>query len=182
MRMCPRCKVELEKRQYKGVQVDECKNCHGIFFDRGELERARDNADQDLRWLDFVLFNVSDLKKFTQDQVDCPKCGSTMEALQYAGSSVILSKCANCQGVWLDKGEFEKIVVYLEKLVASLPASELSDSLQRQAIDIIVGPKGEAEELKDLAAVTRLLEERWVSEHPTIEKIIETYYELTPFK
>ncbi|MBI2443556.1 MAG: zf-TFIIB domain-containing protein [Candidatus Levybacteria bacterium] len=182
MRMCPRCKVELSKKRYKGVLVDECENCHGIFFDHGELEKVRDAADENLRWLDFVLFNVSDLQKVQADQGDCPKCGFAMDSLQYAGSSVILSKCSNCQGVWLDKGEFQKIIAYLEGLVAAMPASELGDAAKRQLVDVFVGPKRESEEIKDLLAVTRLLEERWIVEHPTIEKIMETYYELTPFK
>lgn len=182
MRMCPHCKIELKERQYKKIHVDECEKCHGIFFERGELEKARDNTDDDLRWLDFVLFNIDDLEKLEKNQVDCPKCSIAMDALQYAGSFVVLSKCSDCQGVWLDKGEFEKIIAYLEKLVASLPSSELTDVVKRQLVDILVGPKGETEEVKDLVAVTRLLEERWTAEHPTIEKIIETYYELTPFK
>lgn len=182
MRMCPRCKVELQKRHYKGVQVDECENCHGIFFDRGELEKARDNADEDLRWLDFVLFSVGELKKLEQDQVDCPKCGFTMEALQYAGSEVILSKCSNCQGVWLDHGEFQKIISYLESLVASQSAEDLSESVRQQVVDVLVGQKGEVEEVKDLLAVTRLFEDRWLAEHPKVAGIVERYYELTPFK
>lgn len=182
MRMCPRCKTALQQHQYKGVQVDECRTCHGIFFDRGELERARDNTDQDLRWLDFVLFSIKDLQQLEQDQIDCPKCGFTMEALQYAGSSVIVSRCPDCQGVWLDHGEFQKIIAYLEKIVANQTADSLSDDVRQQIVDVLVGPKGEVEEVKDLLAVTRLFEERWVAEHPGFEKIIATYYELTPFK
>lgn len=153
-----------------------------MFFDRGELELARNNADEDLRWLDFVLFTADELKKLQHDQVSCPRCHSDMEALQYAGSSVIISKCPDCQGVWLDTGEFEKMLNYLQRIVAAESSSELAEDWKRQAIEVLVGPKKESEELKDLMAVTRLLEERWTAEHPTIEKILEVYYELTPFK
>lgn len=182
MRMCPKCKVELKNRRYKGVSVDECENCHGIFFDRGELERAKTNADDDLRWLDFVLFSVTDFAKLRDEQGDCPKCSFAMEGMQYAGSSVIISKCPNCQGVWLDKGEFGKIVAYLENVVSSKSSAELADDLKHQVADVIVGPKTEVDEVKDLMALTRLLEERWTAEHPTIEKILATYYAVTPFK
>lgn len=180
--MCPHCKTELHKKHYKGVQVDECPNCRGLFFDRGELEEARNNADEDLRWLDFVLFSTKDLEKLQQDSIECSGCNSTMEALQYAGSSVIVSKCPKCSGVFLDSSEFEKILTYLKRIVSSESSSELAEDWKRQAVEVLVGPKKESEEVKDLMAVTRLLEERWFAEHPTIERILEVYYELTPFK
>lgn len=182
MRMCPRCKAELHKKHYKGVQVDECLKCHGLFFDQGELEQARDNADEDLRWLDFVLFSTKGLEKLQQDILDCPNCSSPMESLQYKGSSVIINKCPKCKGVFLDNGEFEKMLSYLKRLVASESSSELSVDWRKQAVEVLTGPKKESEEMKDLMAVTRLLEERWFAEHPTIERILEVYYELTPFK
>ena len=36
---CPRCSDELVRYERSGVSVDRCRRCHGLFFDRGELER-----------------------------------------------------------------------------------------------------------------------------------------------
>ena len=35
----------------------------------------------------------------------CPKCGSDLEELDL--QSVLIDKCTDCQGIWLDKGELE---------------------------------------------------------------------------
>lgn len=34
---CPKCGGHMNKRSERGVTVDECVNCQGIFLDAGEL-------------------------------------------------------------------------------------------------------------------------------------------------
>ncbi len=34
---CPKCGMELIEVDYKGVKVDECSSCRGVWFDAGEL-------------------------------------------------------------------------------------------------------------------------------------------------
>ena len=36
---CPKCGVRLTERPVHGVVIDECRDCHGIWLDPGELER-----------------------------------------------------------------------------------------------------------------------------------------------
>lgn len=35
---CPKCGHEMKEIELKGVHIDECTYCEGIFFDRGEFE------------------------------------------------------------------------------------------------------------------------------------------------
>jgi hypothetical protein len=35
---CPKCGMELIEINYKGVTVDKCSQCQGIWLDAGELE------------------------------------------------------------------------------------------------------------------------------------------------
>lgn len=35
---CPKCGMKLAEIDYKGVKVDECSACRGIWLDAGELE------------------------------------------------------------------------------------------------------------------------------------------------
>ncbi len=37
----------------------------------------------------------------------CPKCGMELSEIDYKGITV--DKCFNCDGIWLDAGEFESI-------------------------------------------------------------------------
>ncbi len=37
---CPKCGMELSEMDYKGVKVDKCLGCDGIWLDAGELEQV----------------------------------------------------------------------------------------------------------------------------------------------
>lgn len=36
---CPKCEAAMRTRRRNGVTIEQCVECHGIFLDRGELER-----------------------------------------------------------------------------------------------------------------------------------------------
>jgi hypothetical protein len=35
---CPKCGMDLATIEFHGIKVDQCGNCHGVFFDAGEVE------------------------------------------------------------------------------------------------------------------------------------------------
>jgi uncharacterized protein len=37
--ICPKCGAPMREYQRRGVAIDLCPECRGIFLDRGELER-----------------------------------------------------------------------------------------------------------------------------------------------
>lgn len=39
---CPKCRGEMRSYERNGVVVDQCRECRGIFLDRGELETLLD--------------------------------------------------------------------------------------------------------------------------------------------
>lgn len=44
--LCPLCRdTTLEPRFSRGIEVDVCPRCRGLWLDRGELERLMDAAD-----------------------------------------------------------------------------------------------------------------------------------------
>lgn len=36
--MCPKCGMELIEIDYKGIKLDKCSECEGVWLDAGELE------------------------------------------------------------------------------------------------------------------------------------------------
>ncbi len=51
---CPKCGMELIEMDYKGIKVDKCSECEGIWLDAGELEAVSNLEKPGLeRW-----FNV----------------------------------------------------------------------------------------------------------------------------
>jgi hypothetical protein len=42
---CPKCGLELDEVDFKGVTVDACYSCGGMFLDQGEMDKIV-NAEQ----------------------------------------------------------------------------------------------------------------------------------------
>jgi hypothetical protein len=36
---CPKCGADLTTETHHGIQVDRCPECHGVWFDAGEVEQ-----------------------------------------------------------------------------------------------------------------------------------------------
>ena len=42
---CPKCGMELHEVPYRGVIVDKCLECHGMFLDDGESEKITSDEE-----------------------------------------------------------------------------------------------------------------------------------------
>lgn len=56
---CPKCGMNLVEIDYKGVKVDECSACRGIWLDAGELQTVSQMEKGTLSKL-FGVFGKSD--------------------------------------------------------------------------------------------------------------------------
>lgn len=179
---CPNCQHLLKKESFHGVQIDYCTSCKGLWFDRGELRKAKDNTDENLRWLDFYLFEEKEGKYIdSSSKRKCPIDATLMVSQKYAESGILINKCLQCQGVWLDYHEFEKIVEYLHKKIYSETAAEYSIDAAKQLLEIGKGHENKKSEIKDFLAVLKLLETRFVVEHPIIIQINKFIHNFLPF-
>ena len=43
---CPVCNVTLLMSEKKGIEIDYCPNCRGIWLDRGELEKLMERSGE----------------------------------------------------------------------------------------------------------------------------------------
>jgi Zn-finger nucleic acid-binding protein len=180
---CPDCQAELRETDYRGVRIEECPHCLGRWFDRDELRQAKDRSGQELRWLDFDPFaRHAAASPASSKRRLCPRCALAMGVIVYETSGVLIDKCSNCHGIWLDHGEFEKIVKHLEDEVSSETASQYRREAEKQFAQIVAGPEGPISELRDFFAVLNLLEMRLGVEHRTLADTVEGIYVASPFK
>lgn len=172
---CPSCHVQLVQRELGQVSVDECPECGGIWFEKGELDLAKDSVDEDLNWLDFKVWKSGEL---TADLTSshCPSCGKRTMVLTCGETGVSVDYCDACQGSWLEKGEFEKLIAALEEEVNDLSFSDYAKESLREAGDVLADPKSALSEWKGLASVIRLMGYRLFVEHPkAVEAIMSVY-------
>ena len=180
---CPNCQRDLEQIDFRGIMVNECPDCQGRWFGRDDLEKAKNNTDDDLRWIDFDPF-IKKAKHFNvipDEAGACPQCDQTMIALAYAHSGVVIMKCEQCRGIWLQDGEFKKIIGYLENMITSHSASEYAQDSIKQFLEIFKGSQDKTAEAKDFLVVLKLLKLRAAVEHSKIAEATNKIYQYLPF-
>jgi Zn-finger nucleic acid-binding protein len=117
---CPRCNTAFETTVYEGVEIDKCNQCNGTWLDEGEIVKIVQTKEETF---DPKLIRETLTQGFTgipkneqQTVVHCPKCQSDMKAINYDYSSgVILDRCLECHGLWLDGSELEKVQIIREQ-------------------------------------------------------------------
>lgn len=172
---CPKCHVDLNSAELLGVKIDKCPSCGGSFFDRNELRQARNRADSDLAWMEFNLWKETDSFHVTKESIQCPFCGEKMASIGYADTGVEIDYCRECGGIWLDRGEFPRIVSSLEEDMDSMSASEYLKESIREMEELISADGNFREEWKHFRTVLKLLEYRVLAEHRTLARIIENF-------
>ena len=114
---CPRCKLDLRKVDYEGVETDMCDACWGFWLDTGELEVVLEKRDLAFskKERDVVLGVKGASKKGPTAPAPCPKCDQIMKRIHYdAGIHLVIDRCDD-HGVWLDTGEIKKVQALAEE-------------------------------------------------------------------
>jgi Zn-finger nucleic acid-binding protein len=113
---CPRCSSVLCQIEYDGVNIEVCPDCKGEWLFSGELEKIVEHHDEvftpeEIASVDAVNKEVFTAEKDDKDELNCPACGDVrMEHFNYGDTSgIILHKCTECDGIWMDKDELKKI-------------------------------------------------------------------------
>src|SRR5262245_26613393 len=106
---------KLEKILFHDVEVDYCHECLGLWFDQHELPLAKDGKDEQFKWMDIDLWRDKGNFQFSMSNRRCPLCRVPFVEVAYDHSAVVIDFCKHCKGIWLDRGEFKQIMVYLKK-------------------------------------------------------------------
>ena len=185
--MCPKCRKELEKAIFHQTEVDYCPQCLGIFFDEDELKQAKDDRDRGLRWLDIDLWKDKNKFKVAFGIRLCPACRLPLYEVYYSdtrvaakgederGSSisgVVVDVCNVCHGIWLDRGEFKKIVGYLKKEAEYEILNDYIKTLSQEFWEIFTGPEKLREEVLDFLSVFKIINYKFLVQYPYLSNII----------
>ncbi len=165
---CPKCQSELTPRTIDTVTVDECHACEGIWFDKDELRRVKDSTDPDLNWMDFEIWKQSEAFAVAGGQTACPRCTKPMHVVNYSTTGVAIDYCHGCDGIWLDKGELERIIGALEQELLDKSLGRYVRETLGEANALLAGPESFVSEWKDFATITRLLQYRVLSLRPAL--------------
>lgn len=113
---CPRCRETMQGMQLGSIRVSECAECGGLWVDPAVLQtlcndRARHNdviATLSARAAPQAA--IADIVRY----VPCPACAKLMNRTNFSHiSGVIIDVCRH-HGIWLDRGEMEHIIAFVE--------------------------------------------------------------------
>ena len=105
---CPKCdNRQLAAATVRGIEVDRCPHCDGIWFDVKELGALLATHPQDLKPL-----AKGDTDAATDARAGlCPRDQSRMIRVFSARQrTVVLESCPTCRGLWLDGGELAELL------------------------------------------------------------------------
>jgi Zn-finger nucleic acid-binding protein len=170
--ICPLCKISLEKSLLHNVEVDYCQKCLGLWFEEEELRWAKDEKDRNLRWLDIDLWKDKTKFKISRGIRLCPFCRLPLYEVYYGRSGIIVDLCNVCHGIWLDRGEFKKIIDYLKREADWEVLNNYLEDLKEEFWEIFIGPENLKEEVLDFLAVLKLLNYKFLVQHPFLSSLI----------
>ena len=106
---CPRCGATLTVRQFKGIEVDRCPDCSGIWLDYHEMEDLEDSAVRE-----DIVKGMRDYARRIGD-LPCPNCNAMMDVFNYRAHDLPIEHCPNDHGYWLDHGEEERVLELMKE-------------------------------------------------------------------
>ena len=138
---CPRCQVQLERKEMDGITVEYCLQCSGLCLDGGELDRI---AEETPGSLEYSMTSVTSLAPDDgHPTIACLKCDTPkrmrkIELLHHTG--IVLDRCEACGVLWLDMGELDAINTHIQRLNRS--EAELSFWLKLQIFAVNIASAG----------------------------------------
>lgn len=110
---CPKCHIRMERLDAKGVELDRCFKCGGIWLDQGELDslmNSKGGVKDAIAGLDSGPASEPSSKRHVVSGVKCPRDTSgliTMVDLKQ--THIQYEACTVCGGMFMDCGELKDL-------------------------------------------------------------------------
>ena len=120
---CPNCSQELAIADYKGIEVNQCPNCGGRWFDAQEVDQLEDEFMDADDQKNTMITNVRPSER------NCPKCGNKLKKFNYRWENLELEFCEKGDGFWLDEGEETRIIQIIKQNADETERSSKAESI-----------------------------------------------------
>ena len=118
MKICPKDSTILEDKHIKGQRLAHCLTCQGLWIHPSVIQAT--------------VGQLPDLSSYATTTRTCPEDSSSMVSIQHQGVEIDI--CRKCGGVWLDRGELDRIRHKMKLLNA--PAQKNADN-PLVALDVV---------------------------------------------
>ena len=170
---CPACETLLDSYGTYGIKIENCSKCGGLWLHEKELKVLKDKIDEDswgnLRWMNDEVAAIEKTSSTVSNKT-CPECSNTrLLSTHFGNSKIIIDRCGQCHGVWLECDEFEDMVRYLRDELNHLTSKEMEKKVAEEVKKIWSdSSEGKISEILDAKAAISALVNISIFEHPAL--------------
>ena len=114
--ICPACKSDMIVVEHDNIELDYCINCHGVWFDSGELELLIESMG--LKNPDLLFGDILNSPEASSPEKKrrCPVCGQRMKKVIIGQQpQILIDACQQGDGLWFDGGEVGQLIKQLTR-------------------------------------------------------------------
>jgi len=112
--ICPTCKSDMIVVEHSNIELDYCTNCHGVWFDSGELELLMESMELESPNQLFGDILNSPEAASPEKKRKCPLCGHKMKKTIIGEQpEILIDVCQQGDGLWFDGGEVGQLIKQL---------------------------------------------------------------------
>jgi uncharacterized protein len=170
---CPACGEALDLYSVFSMEFEGCPKCHGMWLVKDELRRLKNRTEEGrLHWLNDEVDNIEKATVIPTAR-SCVKCeGVKLLSVVFGKSSIIIDWCPKCHGLWLDRGEFDSIIEYLNAEATRATPKEVEGEIARDLKKLWAGgPESRVAEAADTAVAISALINATIFEHPALFRL-----------
>ena len=172
---CPADSAALDLYALSRIKFEGCPTCHGMWLDKDELRKLKNKVnDGQLHWLNREVNDIEKTSMISSSRI-CPKCPSSkLRSVMFGHSGVVIDWCPDCQGIWLDRSEFDSISEYLRSEATSATRKQIAQELAHDLKKIVTGedPESRLAELGDIPATLEALANTIIFDRPEVFSLV----------
>jgi Zn-finger nucleic acid-binding protein len=171
---CPADGTKLDRYSIFHMELEGCPKCHGMWLEKDELRKLKNKTEEGrLHWLNDEVDSIEKAAVIRSDR-SCAKCdGGKLLSVIFGKSSVVIDWCPKCHGMWLDRGEFDSIVEYLNTEAANATPKQVEEEIAKDVSKLVKGgPESRVAEVSDIASAVETFLNFKVFEHPAVYQFL----------
>jgi Zn-finger nucleic acid-binding protein len=177
--------VKINSHYDQPIIVDQCTNCGGIWFDADELWSVKSGEAKKIDVINTQTLRSSSV--ITNAIMHCPKDQTELKQFHDKNfpTELIIEQCPACNGLWLQRGEFQQYQEHRDKPKKEIVISDKDKKFNEQ-IDKILAlysqqPTIDAINRRTSALSAVLLEHQAQTIFPPLHSVHRPFVELRSY-
>jgi Zn-finger nucleic acid-binding protein len=144
--ICPNDHIEIqpvktESHYGQTVVLDQCPQCGGLWFDESELYMVKQGKADQIESLNIDLLRSP--TTIENEELLCPRDQTKLVHFSdpFFPREIIIARCPQCSGFWLNRGEFIKYQNYRQSLQKPREVTIVDEKLEREMARILAEHK-----------------------------------------